>query len=249
MAARTSGLARVLSVSIGTGERPSLAALLPNGVTVGESDGVSARGALFGLEENVIASAGEKRRREFTAGRLCAREALAKLGFGEVPVGTGANRQPLWPPGVVGSITHCPGYVAAAAAWASDMVALGIDAERHQPLSSGVEQAVCTSGELAWCEARPPSAIHWPTVIFSAKEAIYKCWFPLAGTWLGFHDAELSLSPSNGTFTARILAGGPAALAERQPLEGRFVVARAFVVTAIAVSVHRTSVVTRKPQT
>jgi 4'-phosphopantetheinyl transferase EntD len=170
------------------------------------------------------------RRREFIAGRACSRRALAALGHHDHPVLVGRDRAPLWPPGVVGSITHTKGYCAAAAVRTDTVRALGIDAEEHLPLEPGVTRVVCRPEELDRCASGDP-AVHWPTVIFSGKEAVYKLWSPLVGTWLDFHDVALELAPATGKFTARIsparlIAGAPPAVS------GRFAVRNGLVLTA-----------------
>jgi len=88
---------------------------------------------LFPAEEAVVRTAGPRRRAEFTVGRRCAREALAGLGLPVAPVLAGRAGEPLWPAGVTGSITHCPGYRACAVARAADVAGIGIDAEPDRP--------------------------------------------------------------------------------------------------------------------
>src|SRR5882672_7976907 len=82
-------------------------------------------------EEALIDGAVAPRRSEFATTRSCARQALHRLGVPEGPILRGPKREPLWPPGIVGSLTHCTGYRAAAVARASDVLAIGIDAEPH----------------------------------------------------------------------------------------------------------------------
>ena len=161
---------------------------------------------LFPQEVAIVERASDKRRREFTAGRECARIALGKLGVVPVPILIGVRGAPQWPPGIVGSITHCDGYRAAAAAYASDVAAIGMDAEPDDPLPRGVLDVISLSAERARLAAlageRP--AVCWDRLLFSAKESVYKAWFPLTGRWLGFEDADVTISP-DGTFTARLL--------------------------------------------
>lgn len=181
-----------------------------------------------------------RRRRDFTAGRVCARRALATLGLTGTPVPAGADRAPVWPPGVVGAITHTQDYCAAAAARAADVRAVGIDAERYRPLSPGVRRKVCRPDEEADL-ARLPSGMPWPTVLFSAKETVYKVWHPLVGTWLGFADARVTLDPQAGTFHAEIEPARLAAAPVADPpscVTGRFAVDDDLVRTA-AVLPHR----------
>jgi len=93
---------------------------------------------LFPEELRSLGRAVDKRRREFTTGRACARAALSQLGIGPTAIPGGARGQPLWPPGIVGSITHCRGYCACAVARAERVVSLGIDAEANLPLEVGL---------------------------------------------------------------------------------------------------------------
>ncbi|KAB1915490.1 4'-phosphopantetheinyl transferase [Micromonospora sp. AMSO31t] len=190
-------------------------------------------------EEDLLARAVEGRRREFVTARRCAREALTRLGYAPAPIRPGPKREPRWPAGVVGSITHCDGYRAAAVARDTALAGLGIDAEPHEPLPDGVTQVVTTAGEpasLARLRAAHP-AVHWDRLLFSAKESVYKAWYPLTGRWLGFEDAELSVDPAVGRFAARVLVdatradGGP----PLATLHGRWLVAGGLVVTAVAV--------------
>jgi len=193
----------------------------------------------FPGEEDLIARAVEVRRREFVTARRCARQALAALGHPATPIRPGPRREPVWPEGVVGSITHCRGYRAAAVARRDELAGLGIDAEPHGPLPDGVTEQVTLADErdmLAGLAVTRPGT-HWDKLLFSAKESVYKAWYPLTGRWLGFEDAHLSFNPDAATFRARILIdgartdGGPP-LTE---LTGRFVVAKDLVLTAVSV--------------
>lgn len=159
---------------------------------------------LFPEEELALGQAVEKRRREFVTGRACAREALAGLGLPPSPIGSGAKGEPLWPPGVTGSITHCEGYRASAVARSSSALMLGIDAERNAPLREGVWEQVAHGRERELRDGDSDGGHHLDAVLFSAKEAIFKAWYPLTRRWLGFGDAELAIDVS-GTFTARLL--------------------------------------------
>ncbi|WP_249998268.1 4'-phosphopantetheinyl transferase superfamily protein [Actinoplanes sp. M2I2] len=211
--------------------------LLPPGVVSVEAFDDLPGEAPFPGEEDLVATAVEGRRREFVTARRCAREALAVLGHPPAPIRSGARREPLWPPGVVGSITHCRGYRAAAVAPRTLLTGIGIDAEPHGPLPDGVHDAVTVPGEpemLAALTATDP-LIHWDRLLFSAKESVYKAWYPLTGRWLGFDEARLSIDPAAGAFGARLLVdgtrtdGGPSLTR----LTGRFAVAGGLVVTAV----------------
>jgi 4'-phosphopantetheinyl transferase EntD len=146
-------------------------------------------------ETAAVARAVPKRRHEYAAGRACARAALARLGIPPGPLLRDAHRgAPLWPAGVVGSITHCDGYRAAAVARSTDILTLGIDAEPHDRLPDGVLDAIlATDAEraaLAELALRAPD-IHWDRLFFSAKETVYKAWYPYHRRFLSFQEAEL----------------------------------------------------------
>jgi 4'-phosphopantetheinyl transferase EntD len=192
---------------------------------------------LFPEEEAIVGRAVEKRRREFTTGRACAREALAGLGIPPGPIATGGRGEPVWPADVVGSITHCDGYRACAVARTTDLLTLGIDAEPNEPLPEGL------LGDVARPEERPNLAelaraepgIHWDRLLFSAKESVYKAWFPLTGAWLGFEDARLEIDPRTGSFAARLLVRGPSVRGVvLEGFRGRWLVQDGLVATAIA---------------
>ena len=162
---------------------------------------------LFPEEREHIARSVAKRRVEFAAVRRCARRALQELGYPPVPILPGEQREPRWPEGVVGSMTHCAGYCAAAVARSGEVSALGIDAEVHAPLPEGVLELISLESEralIARLAERGPGTVHWDRVLFSAKESVYKAWFPLTRRWLGFEQADIELR-LDGTFEARLL--------------------------------------------
>jgi 4'-phosphopantetheinyl transferase EntD len=209
-----------------------LAALLPSAVTSAEVFGDACdEGELLPDEAAVVDGASEKRRREFTGVRVCARLALARAGMRPAPILPGPSGAPLWPPGVVGSLTHCDGYRAAAIGGSESFAAIGIDAEPDGPLPDGVLAKVASTSEraaLARLAAQAPEFC-WDKLLFCAKEAVYKAWSPMTGRWLGFADAEVELQPG-GTFAARLLVAGPVAV-----YQGRWAAGRGVVGTAVTV--------------
>ncbi|GAA4894954.1 4'-phosphopantetheinyl transferase [Streptomyces coeruleoprunus] len=195
------------------------------------------RGAdLFAEERAAIAGAVQTRRREFTTVRQCARAALRELGIPPVPLPPGPGRAPSWPAGVVGSMTHCTGYRAAAVARASRVHAVGIDAEPSAPLPDGVLEMIGLPKERALLErlrARD-ARVPWDRLLFSCKEAVYKVWFPLARRSLEFSGAEIAIDPG-GTFSVRLLEPPPAVAG--RPLtqvSGRWLHRDGLLLTAIA---------------
>jgi 4'-phosphopantetheinyl transferase EntD len=192
---------------------------------------------LFPEDEVLVAKAVESRRREFATARNCAHQALALLGEAPAPIVRRERGAPQWPAGIVGSITHCAGYRAAAVARARDVLTIGIDAESDEALPDGVLDLVSLPDERARLRdlATAASGTCWDRLLFSAKESVYKAWFPLAGRWLGFDEAEITLSATAGTFEARLLV--PAPKVEGFPLRGftgRWLASDGLILTAIA---------------
>lgn len=197
---------------------------------------------LFPVEEAILGQAVEKRRREFTTARACARAALGQLGLPPAPVTTGDRGEPQWPAGVVGSITHCDGYRACAIARSSEIVTIGIDAEPNAELPEGVLSEIARTEELPWLRdlKRSKPTVHWDRLLFSVKESIYKAWFPLAKRWLGFEDAVVTLDTSRNTFYAQLLVSGPM-LADRRltGFSGRWLARDGLLLTAITIAARQ----------
>jgi enterobactin synthetase component D / holo-[acyl-carrier protein] synthase len=210
-----------------------IGSLLPAAVVTVEAGEADWTAPLLPEEEPLVARAVDKRRREFAAGRSCARRALAQLGWTDFPLLVGQRREPVWPPGIVGAITHCPGYCAAAVVRTADVRGLGIDAEVRGPLPDGVEGMVCTEDERRWMAAL--AGDHWGTLVFSAKESVYKAWYPIAQRWLDYKDADLTVEPDANRFRARILLPVERGVFPWNPLEGRFAVDGERVYTAVTV--------------
>ncbi|MBB4915242.1 4'-phosphopantetheinyl transferase family protein [Streptosporangium saharense] len=205
--------------------------ILPSWVASAEAFDDPPEATLFPEEEAVVARAVGKRRREFTTARHCARQALGSLGLPPVPILPGERGAPTWPGGVAGAITHCAGYRAAAVSL--EALTVGIDAEPHEPLPQGVLGAVSLEAERKELQ-QLDGDVHWDRLLFSAKESVYKAWYPLALRWLDFEEAHVTFDPS-GTFTARLLVEGP--LVEGRPLtgfDGRWLVTDGLLMTAIA---------------
>lgn len=202
---------------------------------------------LYPGEAEVISRAVDKRRREFRTVRHCARHALRQLGLPAAAVLPGERGEPQWPAGVVGSMTHCGGYRAAAVAHSCQLRALGIDAEPHEPLPAGVLEAISLSEERDRLSelATADRATCWDRILFCAKETVYKAWFPLTRSWLGFEDAAVTIALgtadlAEGTFSARLLVAGPTiAGAALTRLDGRWLRGDDLVITTIALSTGR----------
>jgi 4'-phosphopantetheinyl transferase EntD len=200
-------------------------------------------------EEAYIEGAVESRRREFITARRCARQALTLLGHAPALIARSRRGEPHWPDGVVGSITHCAGYRAAAVAAAGVLASIGIDAEPDEALPDGVEAVITVAEERAMLAdlAAGEPGVRWDRLLFSAKESVFKAWYPLTRRELDFDEAALFLDPSSATFTAKILVdgsridGGPP-LSE---MTGRYLVAHDVIVTAVTSEISRRTVARR----
>ncbi|MFA7648259.1 MAG: 4'-phosphopantetheinyl transferase superfamily protein [Phenylobacterium sp.] len=181
-----------------------MASILPTGAVAEERLDDLVEAPLWPEEEALIARAAPGRRREFATTRACARRVLRRLGSTPGPLLPGCLGAPIWPVGVVGSLTHCPGYRAAAAAPADVTRSLGIDAEPNAPLPPGVLTEIATPREQAGLPG--PAAVCWDRLLFCAKEAVYKAWSPLTRVFLGFEDLEVVLAPEVGAFAAEVTA-------------------------------------------
>jgi 4'-phosphopantetheinyl transferase EntD len=187
-----------------------LGMILPAGVECEECFGEPTGAVLFPEEEQIVAHAVPARRRSYATVRGCARACLQRMGYPPVPILPGAGGAPRWPAGVLGSMTHCTGYAAAAVGPSSLITAIGIDAEPDAPLPDGVLELVATAAErerLALAQ-REPDGPNWDRLLFSAKEAVYKAWFPLVGEWLDHQQADILFNLQDRTFTALLSRDG-----------------------------------------
>jgi len=211
----------------------NFSSLFPAAVVAVSTETDRLTGVLHPHEVENIRHTVAKRRDEFTLGRLCAREALARLGIQRFPLLVGPNREPRWPPGVTGSITHCEGFCGVAVARAP-IRAIGIDAETRAPLPAEIMELVCTPDERRRLTryAHPEAA----KLIFSAKESVYKCQFPLIALPLDFAEVEITLDEEAGEFVAEIHTQirTPSDL---RVFRGRFAISAGHVYTAVVLPV------------
>jgi 4'-phosphopantetheinyl transferase EntD len=201
-----------------------LRALLPSAAALAEGwiGGSDQEAGLLRAEEALVARAVAKRRREFATGRMYARAALASLGAPSVAILVGRRREPLWPQGVVGSITHTDRYCAAAVAWERDLAALGIDAELDTPLDEQLRRLVCDDAEHAWC-GHHGDAGERGKLLFSIKESVFKALYPLTGVDLGFHAVRVEADLVAGRFRIRPASANVGLLATLLPaVQGAF---------------------------
>jgi 4'-phosphopantetheinyl transferase EntD len=148
------------------------------------------------------------------------------------------DRAPLWPEGVIGSLSHCGGYCAAAVARKGSIVGLGIDVETVEPLEPGLLSMICTDSEMAWlAESTADARGELAKLIFSVKESVFKCVHPPTGVFLDFHDCEIRVDEAPGTFSASLRSSQLPQAWKGRRLSGRFARDRKYFYTGV---VHST---------
>jgi 4'-phosphopantetheinyl transferase EntD len=213
-----------------------LAGLLPPAVAFAEMHLSELPDPLLGSEPEMIEGASARRKVEFTAGRSCARRALALLGRPAEPIPAAADRLPIWPPGITGSISHSQSHCVAAVAFKTSTVqTLGIDIEQADAVDLDLADAICTRTERDWL-VRQSAGMRQRllTGIFSAKESVFKAQYHLSRALFGFDTIHLDLAFEHGVFSARF---------ERDVLpfnsgyvtSGRIAFRRGHVVTAVTI--------------
>jgi 4'-phosphopantetheinyl transferase EntD len=194
---------------------------------------------LLPAEAAFLGRAVPKRAQEFAAGRMCARRALEEFGYHGVAVEMAADRQPIWPEHMVGSITHTAGYCAAVVARRDALAAIGLDSESSLGVDTHLWPSICLPAEIDWLNSLPESQrIPAATLIFSAKEAFYKCQYPLAQERLRFHDARVELREWNGqrgSFTIAATRSIAFAAHASLPMSGQYLFHEQFVTAGLCV--------------
>ena len=207
----------------GSGETTRFERLLPAGAVVVEATPLMWTGGLYATEEESIARAVRKRRREFTAGRNCARAALMQLGYTSTPLAMGIDRAPVFPPGVSGSITHTASYCAAAVVIVGRVASIGIDAESRAPLEEELTPLILSREERAAFQHLETLDYDLHKLAFSAKEAFYKAYYQLTHAWLDFRDAQIVFDTAQGNFQITVLKNAQPRWLGR-PFQGQYCV-------------------------
>lgn len=171
-------------------------------------------------EQGDIENAVLKRQREFIAGRTSARIALAQMGYTNLPIPRSVSRAPLWPRGVVGSISHNSHYCVAVTSSSNLYRGIGIDVESPSGLPAEFVGLICTPKEMEFLFQRPePVRGKLAKLFFSAKESVFKCVFPIFREQLEFDDVEITFDLEARTFQAALKTGTRETV---QIIDGRF---------------------------
>lgn len=148
------------------------------------------------LEAAAVALAVPSRQAEFAAGRAAARAALTALGLPQIAIPVTESRAPLWPPGIAGSISHADGIAMAVLAPKRQCTAIGLDIEPDGPFPDDLLDSVTLPEERRWL-ALQPDPKRAARLIFTAKEAAYKCQFPVSRSLIGFEALQILVLPGN----------------------------------------------------
>ena len=215
----------------------ALMGLFPSGAVVAELRELGDVSELLPAEAAFLDGAVEKRAREFAAGRQCARRALGEFGIAGFALCAAADRQAIWPATIAGSITHTDGFCAAVVGSRQRVAGIGIDSEVVGAVGAHLWPTICVSSELAWLENLPQTErASGAALLFSAKEAFFKCQYPLYGERLKFHDLCLQIeeeSRSDGAWslqTTKILSRTDGAV---RSIAGRYLFHEGFVSTGV----------------
>ena len=223
---------------IATGPSALLSSILPSSVVAAEAYGDLRDVWTSDDEMSALAAAVTTRRAEFVTARACARSALAQAGVMPAAIPVGSSGAPVWPQGIVGSITHCSGYRGAAVARRGKILAIGIDAESDSPIADDLAVNFCSESELlrARLVLDIASKSHAGRLLFSAKEAVYKAWSTFDGGWLDFMDVSIDFAWT-GRFGATLADGAvDSARVVPRSMGGGWCRARGLILTAVVIT-------------
>jgi enterobactin synthetase component D / holo-[acyl-carrier protein] synthase len=154
---------------------------------------------LYPQESALTLKMSDKRLQDFRSSRYCAKNALKKLKIENFPLLCDDTRAPQWPVCVVGSISHCIGMCIVIASKCPQIKGFGVDVELASPLDEDLLKLVCTPEEISALNIMG-NPRQLAKLIFSIKESVFKCLFPLFRKWIGFKDVTIALNLANNTY-------------------------------------------------
>lgn len=172
----------------------------------------------------------EQRKKEFLLGRHCATLALKKLNpdWQISDINIRADRSPDWPQGIVGTITHCEGFTAAVVGKQKKFFGIGRDTEPvlTESTSAEIRKLVTLPGEVEkLAKLFSGDEFKALTLIYSAKESLYKCLAPHTGIFFDFSDATIEpIGESPNTYQIRLLKSLGEKISEGRVFSGDFVI-------------------------
>jgi len=177
-----------------------------------------------------VATASPKRQREFSCGRNYSHQLLDQLGFSNFIIGRDDKGCPLWPDGLAGSISHTNNYCVAMIAPTDSYVSLGVDLEESGRMKKTLWPRLFTAAEIQQLGniGELDKQLRQAAVIFSAKEAFYKCDYPINRQLHEFTDIEITLNSTSRTLQVNQLSQG-----ELAGYQGHYVTGMTHVMTVI----------------
>jgi 4'-phosphopantetheinyl transferase EntD len=204
---------------------PAIAKLFPPGIGSFYSEALPESAALFPEEAAATSGMIDKRVNELRHGRYCARAAMSILGVAPAAIPKGPDRAPIWPKGLTGSISHTGTAAAAAVTRADSFRSIGLDMETSAPLTIDIVDMICLPAE------NPDKDGDRGKLLFSIKESIYKCLYPITHTYIDFLEMEVRYDMDTKHFIAVSHCTNCPDELTRQ-LEGRFVIESGYVISA-----------------
>ena len=168
-------------------------------------------------EKSFAKSFSQKRFREFSSGRYCAKKALEKIGCPVLNIPKAANGAPIWPKNIKGSITHANWYVGAVVCGLHDIDSIGVDVEDLEKFPAEIQNMVIRSDEkLEFSNLKNDSELVKSAIFFSAKESVYKAFNVVHHFFLEFHDVKIRFDGEHSFFLAEVLIANQAQLIQKQ---------------------------------
>ena len=207
--------------------------VLPEGLAVAARDPRVMPHDVNPFEDALVRQAVPRRQAEFHAGRAAAHAAMTSLGLSPRPVLAGADRAPLWPDGLTGSISHSTTACVAIIGLRADWAGIGVDIEEDTPLCPDLVPEICTASERDWLASLPAAEQGlMAKLIFSAKEAAYKAQYPLSSALFGFDALCVKIDRTQAQFSARFIYPQPP-FAKEVILAGSYAHAAGVLVTGV----------------
>lgn len=209
--------------------------VLPLGLGVAARDPRLMPDHVHASELALVSRAVPKRQAEFHSGRAAARAAMATLGLPPAPVLAGTDRAPIWPEGLLGSISHTATACVATVGLCTDWAGIGVDIEDDASLPDDLVEEICTCPERDWLSSLPHAEQGvMAKLIFSAKEAAYKAQYPMSGALFGFDRLWVKIDRRRARFDAHFV-DPPPPFHRMESLAGAYVHAAGILVTGVAV--------------
>ncbi len=175
-----------------------LLSLFPKDIAAHYSRALPEHASLLPAEADCTHNMIKKRLLEFTHGRYCAHQAMQQLNLPMTAIPKGPDRAPVWPNNICGSISHSGGHAAAVIAYRSVITGIGLDIESAETLSPEVAKMICRPEEQSTYIINEHAKL-----LFSIKEAVYKCIYPLVNCFVDFQEMEIVLHEQDASFSAQ----------------------------------------------